>query len=324
MTGATEFYANPPNLADPALLSATKATLSRFARRGAARATAAAPSRNRPCQDPHEALRRLCRARPREPAHDGTRCRHRSRADSLRENAEFAARLRERHPFAFVDDAQELTGAQLRLLSAIFGEQLAGVTLCGDPCSAISIVAHDATRGDFRPRALEMGSARAFTARRGESVERASTPRDEAESIAERVGDWLAQGFRPEKIAVLFRSVHNVASYEAALLDRNIPVARCRRLNIFSDRRALDALALLWSVYDPFRHDWLLRALASPALGSLRRVACDSLRRAARSAASALRVRRGTGADGAREPMESTTRPATRLERSFAASATRR
>ena len=38
-------------------------------------------------------------------------------------------------------------------------------------------------------------------------------------------------------------------------------------VNVFADRRSLDALALLWNVEDPFRHDWLLRTLANPAFG---------------------------------------------------------
>ena len=58
----------------------------------------------------------------------------------LRTDAKRATALRERHRFAFVDDAQELTDAEVQLLSAIFGEALGGVTLCGDPASAISMV----------------------------------------------------------------------------------------------------------------------------------------------------------------------------------------
>ena len=52
-----------------------------------------------------------------------------------------------------------------------------------------------------------------------------------------------------------------------ALLDANIPVAISGDVNLFADRRALDALALLWNVYDPFRHEWLLRTLSGPAVG---------------------------------------------------------
>jgi len=50
------------------------------------------------------------------------------------------------------------------------------------------------------------------------------------------------------------------------LLDRNVPVLVAGDLNIFADRRSLDAIALLWNVYDPFRHEWILRTLAGPAV----------------------------------------------------------
>ena len=314
MTGATEFYANPPNLADPGLLAATKATY-----HDSLDATPQELLRQRRREIDlakiltklYEGYVELVRTSRRMTGRDAVI----EAARWLRENAEFAARLRERHRYAFVDDAQELTNAQLQLLSAIFGEQLAGVTLCGDPGSAISSLRMTQPEATFALARSKCELRERHRSPRRE-VERLSTPRDEADSIAERVGEWLAQGFRPEKIAVLFRSVQNVASYEAALLDRNIPAVVAGDLNVFADRRALDALALLWNVCDPFRHDWLLRTLANPRAGSLRRVACDSLRGTARSATSTVRVRRGTRADGARKPMESTTRSPTRLERS--------
>ncbi len=66
---------------------------------------------------------------------------------------------------------------------------------------------------------------------------------------------------------MLFRSVRSVQLYEAALLESGVPVIVNGDANIFEDRRVLDALALLWNVYDPFRHDWLLRTLGNPAVG---------------------------------------------------------
>jgi superfamily I DNA/RNA helicase len=58
-----------------------------------------------------------------------------------------------------------------------------------------------------------------------------------------------------------------VERYENALLDRDVPVSTLGDVNVFADRRALDAIALLWNAYDPFHHDWLLRTLSNPALG---------------------------------------------------------
>jgi superfamily I DNA/RNA helicase len=95
---------------------------------------------------------------------------------------------------------------------------------------------------------------------------RAGNPRAEAAFIAQRVREWLDAGAAADRIAVLFRSVRNVATYEAALLDRDVPIVTGGDANVFADRRALDALALLWNVFDPFRHDWMLRTLGNPGL----------------------------------------------------------
>ena len=74
-------------------------------------------------------------------------------------------------------------------------------------------------------------------------------------------------GTAPARIAVLFRSIRHIEVYESALLDRDVNVVTGGDANVFADRRALDALALLWNVVDPFRHDWMLRTLGNPALG---------------------------------------------------------
>ncbi|MFY9719403.1 MAG: 3'-5' exonuclease, partial [Candidatus Cybelea sp.] len=99
------------------------------------------------------------------------------------------------------------------------------------------------------------------------AVQRTATAAEEAAFVAERVAEWIVQGVPADRIAVIFRSVRNVEIYENALLDRNIPVAISGDVNLFADRRALDAMALLWNVYDPFRHDYLLRTLSGRALG---------------------------------------------------------
>ena len=96
---------------------------------------------------------------------------------------------------------------------------------------------------------------------------RAPSVRAEAAFIAETVREWLDAGTAPQNVAILFRSIRNVEPYEGALLDRDVPVVTGGDANVFSDRRALDALALLWNVYDPFRHDWLLRTSGNPAFG---------------------------------------------------------
>ncbi len=265
LTAATEFYAHPPNFADPALIAATKAKvhdsldvspkeLLRQQRREIDLAKILTRLYESYCE--------LVRTNGRMTGRDATVL----AAELLRADPKSAAALRERHRFAFVDDAQELSSGQLRLLRAIFGERLDGVTLCGDPASATASVRMTLGQAAFAPA---QSRVELHEARRAPRIERRrlSSPREEATEIAQRVGEWLAQGIAPERIALLFRSVRSVEGYEAALLDRDIPTAVAGDANLFADRRALDALALLWNVHDPFRHDWMLRTLANPALG---------------------------------------------------------
>lgn len=265
LTGATEFYANPPNFADPALLVGTKNShhdslhvtsdeLSRQRRREIDLAKILAKL--------YERYVELVAATGRMTGRDAVI----AAAELLRNDPPLAAQTRTHHRIAFVDDAQELTSAMIALLKALFGEGLAGVTLAGDPSSAISSLRVTQPQATFALAASKVELHESYRSPQI-GVQRVATPRDEAALIAERVGEWLAQGYHPENIAVLFRSVRCVTSYEAALLERNIPAIVAGDVNIFADRRALDALALLWNVHDPFRHDWLLRTLANPALG---------------------------------------------------------
>jgi superfamily I DNA/RNA helicase len=265
LTGATEFYANPPNLADPALLFATKTTYHdsldatpRELQRQYRREIDLAKILARLYERYVEQIESSGRFTGRDAAL--------AAADRVRRDATLAAELRERHRYAFVDDAQELTNAHLALLSGIFGERLAGVTLCGDPHAAISALHMTDPAATFRRAQSSVELARTYRAPQRE-VERVSTAREEAELIAERVAAWLVEGYRPERIAILFRSVRSVEIYERALIERDVPVVVAGDFNVFADRRALDALALLWNVYDPFRHDWLLRTLGNPAFG---------------------------------------------------------
>jgi superfamily I DNA/RNA helicase len=265
LSGATEFYASPPNFTDPSLLIGTKNTfhdsldvdppeLARQYRREV---------------DLAKILARLYTDYVQLVSESGCmtgRDAIVAASDLVSQDPEFAACLRARYRLAFVDEAQELTAVGVALLRAIFGDGLAGVTLCGDPSAAVSL----GTR--TQPEAIfKLASARVTLPQRHRSprldLQRLSTAPQEAEFVAERVGEWIAQGVPPERIAVIFRSVRNVEIYENALLDRNIPVLVSGDANLFEDRRALDALALLWNVYDPFAHEWLLRTLSGPTLG---------------------------------------------------------
>lgn len=250
LAGATEFYAKPPNFALPDLIAATKSEhraslavspeeLQRQYRREIDLAKLLAQLFRA-----HAALleRRACAT-----GRDAV-----AAAVSLMErDAAFAQRARARHDAAFLDDAGELTRGELALLASLFGKHFRTVTLVSSVAGEIAPVVE--LRHCFRPRPKVQ-------------ISRPQTHREEAREVAAHVADLIAAGARPESIAVLVRSVSTPEIYESALLARGIPVQIGGDYNVFADRRALDALALLWNVHDPYRHDWLLRTLEGDAL----------------------------------------------------------
>jgi superfamily I DNA/RNA helicase len=264
LNGATDFYANPPNFSDPSLLVGTKSVyhdslnvdmpeLKRQHRREIDLAKILAKL--------YETYVGLVAKSGRMTGRDAVA----AATHVLRESAVRTRAVRERHRFAFIDDAQNLTEAELGLLRTIFGEALNGVTLCGDPSSSVALARRTQPQTTFAAarRRIELHDVH----RKAQlQVQRLSGAAQEAAFIGDTVVEWIAGGVPPERIAVIFRSVRNVELYENALLDRNVATAISGDINLFADRRALDAIALLWNVYDPFRHDWLLRTL-SGALG---------------------------------------------------------
>jgi superfamily I DNA/RNA helicase len=265
LRGATEFYAKPPNFSDPKLLAATKSsyhdsldvTPDELARQRL-RELDLAKILAKLYQTYIDFVESTGQMTGRDAVIAARSC--------LRQDEQLARRLRERHRAAFVDEAQDLTNGQLGLLAAIFGERLPGVTLCGDPSAAISSARRTQPVATFARAASSVQLRRERRPPRLETA-RTSTPREEAQLIVARVAAWLDEGIAPQQIAVLFRSVRNVELYETALLDHDIPTTIAGDANLFEDRRALDALALLWNVHDPFRHDWLLRTLTNGAVG---------------------------------------------------------
>jgi superfamily I DNA/RNA helicase len=190
----------------------------------------------------------------------------------LQQSPSLARSVRDAQRYAFIDEAHEMTAAQHQLLSVIYGANLHGVTLAGDLSCATSnfrgaraegafgAVEHTVMLRDlYRPAPRHGGAC-------GLELHHAVTQRDEAVFIADAVRARLDGGTAPSQIALIFRTVSDVHLYEEALLERNIPSAISGDVNLWSDRRALDALALLWNVWDPFRHDYLLRTLSGPAM----------------------------------------------------------
>ncbi len=234
LSGATEFYAKPPNFAHPELIAATKsehrnalsvspAELQRQYRREVDLAKLLAQL--------FRAYTHLLRERRLAPGRDLVAW----AIERVHADAALAEKMRSRYVAPFVDDATELTMGERTLLEAIFG----------------TIERAESKDSYPRPRV---------------EVFRPETQAEEARWIAARVATLLKEGARPREIAVLLRSASVARVYEEALLDRNVPVKVAGDCNPFADRRALNAAALLWNVHDPFRHDWLLRTLEGSAL----------------------------------------------------------
>lgn len=288
LKGATQFYARPPNLAHPDLLYYTKEDY-----RNSLDVDARELQRqHRREVDLAKILEKLYRsyldllvARGCYTGPDAVI----EAAHRLRAAPDLRAAFARRFEAVLVDDAQELSGAELAFLQALRGEELAGVTLCGDRSSAIGafagarpdkVFALPAERIELEhqyrcPATIERaarhlsGAVPAATTAQGGALTlfRATTPRAEAAFVAEQVAGLINAGAAPESIALLFRSVANVGLYEQELLRRNVDVTVSGDLNIYLTHDVLDALALLWNVHNPFAHDWMMRTLSGPAFG---------------------------------------------------------
>lgn len=287
--GASQFYAKPPNFAHPDLLYYTKDS-----HRSSLDINAAELQRQYHREvDLAKILAKLYRSYLDHPVRSGCLTPRDVIAEAsafLEEHRDIARSMRERYPAAFVDDAQELTLGELQFLQAIYGETLEGVTLAGDAESATSMF-----RGARPDRVFALSGERAQLTEQlrspyavdvacrhllgtagsppvsldpqvGLTLFRATTRKAEAQFIADHTIELLERGATHDDIAVLFRSVRNVRPYRDALLDRNVRVQVIGDLNLFTEPEALDALAILWVLHDPFRHEYLLRVLTGPAV----------------------------------------------------------
>jgi superfamily I DNA/RNA helicase len=264
LSGATNFYAKPPNFAHAELIAATK-----DAYRDSLDVSGEELQRQyRREVDLAKIIYKLYEAyvaRVKESdaliASDAIAL----AVDRLRERPDLAPVVRERFAHVFVDEMQETTPAQRALLDALYGDPLSAVTFAGDARAATSRF-----KG-ARPDVALAGAHQTITlthpsATASVMLHRAKTLAEEAAYVAECVHDELKRGVPPGEIALLFRSCADVQVYLDALLDRDVPAAIAGDVNVFAERHALDALALLWSVWDPFHHEWLLRTLSGKAL----------------------------------------------------------
>ena len=282
---AAEWYANPPNLAHPDLLFATP---DRY--RDSLHADAPELERQRRREiDLAKILasvyeRYIADAEARGCLTDVDAVAEATRV--LETIPPAAARVRAQFPLAFIDDAQDLTVGELALLQAIYGESLDGVTFAGDPDQAtrtfagarpervfacgteLALPGPEGAHGTIVTAAREFLREHTIATDPGDRlrVHRASSQSAEATLIAREVGAALTAGNAPESVAVLVRSLRGARPYVDALLDADIAVQLLGDVDLFADPIVQDALALLWAVHDPFRHDWLLRTLQTPTL----------------------------------------------------------
>lgn len=289
LQGATQFYAKPPNFAHPDLLYYTKDSY-----RDSLDADAAELKRQyRREIDLAKILAKLYRTYLDHPVRQGCLTARDAVVQAARralEEPALARGMRERYAAVFIDDAQELTLGDLQFLQSIYGDGLDGVTLAGDADSATSLFRGARPDRVFAlpgervalpqtlrsPYAVDV-ACRHLTGSGGTSqvstdpqigltLFRATTQRAEAQFIADHVIELLNGGATHDDVVLLFRSVATVRPYCDALLARGVRVQVAGDLNVFTEPEALDALAILWALHDPFRHEYLLRVLSGPAL----------------------------------------------------------
>ncbi len=290
LRGAAQFYAKPPNFAHADLLYYTKDN-----HRDSLDVDAVELKRQyRREIDLAKILAKLYRTYLDHPVRQGCLTPRDAVAEAARRidgDCALRASMRDRYRAVLIDDVQELTLGDLQFLQAIYGETLEGVTLAGDGDSTTSafrgarpdrvfalpgerIALTEQLRSPFAidvaARHL-LGTAGASPVSADPQVAltlfRATTRRAEAQFIADHIIELLNNGASHDQIAVLFRSVEMVRPYRDALLARNVCVQVAGDLNVFAEPEALDALAILWSLHDPFRHEYLLRVLSGGALG---------------------------------------------------------
>jgi superfamily I DNA/RNA helicase len=285
LRGAVEFYSSPPNFADPALLGATRdeyrASLGVDAQelqRQRLREVDLAKVLGRLYQSYLDELVKAGCLTPPDAIAEATRL--------LCERPEIAQRCRTRFVAALIDDAQDLTLGAVRFLQALFGKELAGVTLAGDRDQATQTLAGARPQlvfslpattieldGSYRARPAVVAAARAAlgTAQplRGAgsvTLFRGRTQAEEAAFIADEIASLLAGGTAPDDIALVVRSFVWMRIYRDPLTAAGVPVKLRGAIDLYDEPDVEDALALLWSAHDPFRHEWLLRALATPTV----------------------------------------------------------
>ena len=295
LAGATEFYARPPNFADAKLIAETPAKY-----RDSLRLDAAELGRQRERElDLAKILARLygsyleslvergCLTAV-DAVYEATMLlRGRAEIASV-PGATLAASCGAGVPqFAFIDDAQDLIQGEIAFLQALYGEGLARVTLAGDERQATRTFAgaRGASLLEVAANKVELGAAHrngpirdavalllspnppaCANADAARSIETfcAVDPDDEARYVAAKAARLIREGVAPERIAVVMRNLHAGLGLVEAMLVRGVPVDVGGAASLFDFPAVQDALAPLWALTDPYRHEWLLRNLEAP------------------------------------------------------------
>ena len=278
LRGAAAFYAKPPNLASADLLLETSAKY-----RDSLRVTPDELERQRLREiDLVKILTRLYASyvetlvahgclTPTDAVYEAARL--------LREDRNVRVTAGKRFPAILIDDAQDLTLGGLALVEGLDQSDLANVTLAGDEAQSTRGFAAGARGGESLKRAPRQI---ALTASHGASPAlallasrplpgtvgffRADTMREEAHYVANEVTRLIASGTPASQIVVVTRNLRCAHTYIDALLARDVPLDAYGAASLYDFPAVRDALAALWSAVDPFRHDYLLRALQAPWL----------------------------------------------------------
>lgn len=204
----------------------------------------------------------------------------------LETRADLRERARARFRYCLVDDAQDLNEAEVRFLGEVF-PALERVTLAGDAQQRTLGFAGKRAEGildrathtfvleeQHRGTPGVVAAARRILDPKGSSVTnapevavyRADDALREAAYVAQRVAEAIATGTSPNAIAIITRSLRCCEGYAESLLERGIAVDPAGEGSLYDFAPIEDALAPLWALADPYRHDWLLRNLEAPWL----------------------------------------------------------